>query len=911
MPFIGRDWRSPGEVWLKTEGFGWQRAKIIESTYSYSSPRRFRETSNDDVEARVGSWPPKIIGSNHHHHYHHHHGHQRNEANNKTSDRCTSSWICGSPTTPSILIADDSDNSHCNESSHSVTPLSSTSSSSTSPSVTPDRQCVTQFGNMKRSSTTELALGAAASCTCCACSCRAASISAEPCFTDDCETAKIGEQAELLEHNGSYIDQSNRHSTLRSSNSCHNSLSVGACEPSLHSTTPITGHCLSPSSYCHTSRSMSCEPNHKRPLSPEFRHESTTPIMSITSDVNSSTTTKVSRLCCFQHECVLRPQAPHCQITLKSTREVANCNTISEAFYRLDFCNAIHDIRRFSYVSKLLHLLITTSLTSLSGCATKILLQCLEELAVQDCWGRPIGSTALWRQHMTTIERISNIASQINLSAPDNGGSQLKLTDLPTEMIREILLRLNDYRDLVNTARASSVFQSMLNSQHIWRQLCKYHFSKQQLRQALQNYYAQRNKNRDHLHSVCSPSTTSSSAKFARTVSADGRYTCRSPVIHQPSTSSGRVSSGNCRLFDRGDELSEDNEVVKLLRAPKTSRATRDPREIPVIYNSLNRNRDDASGNDPKYTPRHRFNKSALHARPSARPSSMDEGTHDRASSFQQYRSFFDRSDNIEQPSSSFQRSTEDVKDAQAAPIFEAPTLASPKAGFVSSAKSNRNTRGPLKQLNGNVSRQSHPTSMSGSSTSKTVDANEQIDWEQMFHQLRKKFGLKEEYPDCLLLCRHCRCLFWKSYGHPCIKENENVDDKRNDSTDRQAPARSITNENPSPARTPARVSVAALSRRFRANEVQIENGAANRVDRINNSNDNYRNVADRPSDRRDNNNQILLQQAPLDPGMLKQHRALGLDVDDDEQDGAQNVGPILPSHIMISPQAFLKFFSL
>lgn len=31
MPFFGRDWRSPGEVWIKTDD-GWERMKILEST---------------------------------------------------------------------------------------------------------------------------------------------------------------------------------------------------------------------------------------------------------------------------------------------------------------------------------------------------------------------------------------------------------------------------------------------------------------------------------------------------------------------------------------------------------------------------------------------------------------------------------------------------------------------------------------------------------------------------------------------------------------------------------------------------------------------------------------------------------------------------------------------------------------
>lgn len=76
-------------------------------------------------------------------------------------------------------------------------------------------------------------------------------------------------------------------------------------------------------------------------------------------------------------------QPPFCQITLKSTKEVAGYNTISEAFYRLDFCSAIRDIRRFNYVCKLLHLLINQSLTTLSGCATKVLFVMLEQLVWQ------------------------------------------------------------------------------------------------------------------------------------------------------------------------------------------------------------------------------------------------------------------------------------------------------------------------------------------------------------------------------------------------------------------------------------------------------------------------------------------------------------------------------------------------
>jgi F-box protein 25/32 len=31
MPFIGRDWRSPGEVWVKTDE-GWEKIKLLQNS---------------------------------------------------------------------------------------------------------------------------------------------------------------------------------------------------------------------------------------------------------------------------------------------------------------------------------------------------------------------------------------------------------------------------------------------------------------------------------------------------------------------------------------------------------------------------------------------------------------------------------------------------------------------------------------------------------------------------------------------------------------------------------------------------------------------------------------------------------------------------------------------------------------
>lgn len=36
-----------------------------------------------------------------------------------------------------------------------------------------------------------------------------------------------------------------------------------------------------------------------------------------------------------------------------------------------------------------------------------------------------------------------------------------------------------------------------------------------------------------------------------------------------------------------------------------------------------------------------------------------------------------------------------------------------------------------------------------------------------------RAFGLREEYAEIIQLCRNCRCLFWKSIGHPCIADKD------------------------------------------------------------------------------------------------------------------------------------------
>ncbi|XP_045517876.1 F-box only protein 32 isoform X2 [Pieris brassicae] len=199
---------------------------------------------------------------------------------------------------------------------------------------------------------------------------------------------------------------------------------------------------------------------------------------------------------------------PHCHITIKCTREIAGFNGLSEAVRRLDFSSAVRDVRRFNYICALLELLLCGQrLTHLPGAAQKLLLSMLEQLADQvatskqnlnalralvvgvtalreaerrSCWGRPLGSRALWGHHDHAIARIHRIVNSIRIQEP---GPEVvpKLHDLPEECIREILLRISDHRDLDAASSAWSVMASLCSEHRVWRELVNFHFTSQQI----------------------------------------------------------------------------------------------------------------------------------------------------------------------------------------------------------------------------------------------------------------------------------------------------------------------------------------------------------------------------------------------------------------------------------------------
>ncbi|VDN52577.1 unnamed protein product [Dracunculus medinensis] len=49
---------------------------------------------------------------------------------------------------------------------------------------------------------------------------------------------------------------------------------------------------------------------------------------------------------------------------------------------------------------------------------------------------------------------------------------------------------------------------------------------------------------------------------------------------------------------------------------------------------------------------------------------------------------------------------------------------------------------------------------------------NNKHSWRHTFFELKKYYGLREFYADLIHLCCHCKALFWKDHGHPCVSND-------------------------------------------------------------------------------------------------------------------------------------------
>lgn len=190
----------------------------------------------------------------------------------------------------------------------------------------------------------------------------------------------------------------------------------------------------------------------------------------------------------------------------ESTKERHGYCTLGEAFNRLDFSSAIQDIRRFTYVVKLLQLIAKSQLTSLSGVAQKNYFNILDKIVqkVLDDHQNPrlikdllqdlsstlcilvrgvgksvlVGNINIW---ICRLETVLNWQQQLqNLQMTKQVNSGLTLSDLPLHMLNNILYRFSDGWDIVTLGQVTPTLYMLSEDRRLWKKLCQYHFAEKQ-----------------------------------------------------------------------------------------------------------------------------------------------------------------------------------------------------------------------------------------------------------------------------------------------------------------------------------------------------------------------------------------------------------------------------------------------
>lgn len=189
----------------------------------------------------------------------------------------------------------------------------------------------------------------------------------------------------------------------------------------------------------------------------------------------------------------------------ESTKERHGYCTLGEAFTRLDFSSAVQDVRRFSYVVRLLQLIAKSQLTSLSGVAQKNYFNILDKIVhkVLDDHQNPrlikdllqdlsstlctlvrgvgksvlVGNINIWVCRLETVLAWQQQLQNLQVT-PGNHG--LSLSDLPLHMLNNILHRLSDGWDIVTLGQVSPTLRTLSEDRRLWKKLCQYHFAEKQ-----------------------------------------------------------------------------------------------------------------------------------------------------------------------------------------------------------------------------------------------------------------------------------------------------------------------------------------------------------------------------------------------------------------------------------------------
>ncbi|VDP11881.1 unnamed protein product [Soboliphyme baturini] len=204
-------------------------------------------------------------------------------------------------------------------------------------------------------------------------------------------------------------------------------------------------------------------------------------------------------------------QPPHYFLAMNKSSQFIRDVSLSDAFQKLDFISAISDVRRFNYVSKVVEILVKNKLVNLSGSGRKILLSLIERLT-EHCLrnyvqlytlrsliadltdglnkGHHYGSEKLLAIHQSVVRHLVSVVCDVSMSAHNThtrcSYNCVRLLDLPVDCLLAVLSRLSDHNSLMNVADAHHSLWTLVSMQcQLWRRLCCFHFTQQQIAWAL------------------------------------------------------------------------------------------------------------------------------------------------------------------------------------------------------------------------------------------------------------------------------------------------------------------------------------------------------------------------------------------------------------------------------------------
>lgn len=219
--------------------------------------------------------------------------------------------------------------------------------------------------------------------------------------------------------------------------------------------------------------------------------------------MNENILARLLRLAVSEYDDTWHKHQPHIHYIKGISKERKVMTSLSEAFVHLDMTGAVRDIRRFNYVKKLMFLLLTRNFRYLSGTSQKNIINILEEMTNQvlktdtnvpamkallncavntltDGQYSHIGSECLWNKHRATVSKTVAKLEKYQLKQRHYDGKPT-LDDLPEDCLRCIFRKLSNHSDIIHTGQTNQTNHIVSSHMLLWKQLCFFHFTDQQL----------------------------------------------------------------------------------------------------------------------------------------------------------------------------------------------------------------------------------------------------------------------------------------------------------------------------------------------------------------------------------------------------------------------------------------------